>query len=114
MLQVAQKDVVVNRPKHVLQIAQKHVVVKSKLIKRKVYMKKIILLVIANLSLIFASYSVGQTVSISDQQISRDVCYASDFDSNYNVGDAFSLYNLNGLYNGGQYHVIFLDMSATW
>ena len=51
---------------------------------------------------------------LSDQQLSREVCYSSDFDSNYNVGDDFSLYDLNGDYNGGTYHVIFFDMSATW
>lgn len=77
-------------------------------------MKKIILTTIASISLVFSSYSVGQTVSISDQQLTKEVCYASDFDSGYNVGDDFSLYDLNGEYNGGNYHVMFFDMSATW
>ena len=77
-------------------------------------MKKIILITITSISLVFSSYSVGQTVSISDQQLTKEVCYASDFDSGYNVGDDFSLYDLNGEYNGGNYHVMFFDMSATW
>ena len=77
-------------------------------------MKKVILISIASISLVFSSYSVGQTVSISDQQLTKEVCYASDFDSGYNVGDDFSLYDLNGEYNGGNYHVMFFDMSATW
>ena len=77
-------------------------------------MKKIILTTIASISLVFSSYSVGQTVSISDQQLTKEVCYASDFDSGYNIGDNFSLYDLNGEYNGGTYHVMFFDMSATW
>ena len=77
-------------------------------------MKKIILTTIASISLVFSSYSVGQTVSISDQQLTKEVCYASDFDSGYNVGDDFSLADLNGDLNGGTYKVMFFDMSATW
>ena len=77
-------------------------------------MKKIILLTITSISLVFSNYNVGETVSISDQQLTKEICYASDFDSGYNVGDDFSLYDLNGEYNGGTYHVMFFDMSATW
>tara|TARA_Y100000590_G_scaffold461746_1_gene624049 strand:+ start:912 stop:1145 length:234 start_codon:yes stop_codon:yes gene_type:complete len=77
-------------------------------------MKKIILFIIVSISFVFSSYNVGQTVSISDQQLTKEVCYASDFDGDYNVGDSFSLYDLNGEFNGGQYHVMFFDMSATW
>ena len=77
-------------------------------------MKKYIILILSLFSLVFSSYSVGQTVSVSDQQLTKEVCYASDFDSGYNVGDDFSLYDLNGDYNGGTYHVMFFDMSATW
>ena len=77
-------------------------------------MKRIILITITSISLVFSSYSVGQTVSVSDQQLTKEICYASDFDSGYNVGDDFSLYDLNGEYNGGNYHVMFFDMSATW
>ena len=77
-------------------------------------MKKILLLSMLSLNFVLANYSVGQTVSISDQQVTKDVCYASDFDGDYNIGDSFSLYDLNGEFNGGQYHVMFFDMSATW
>ena len=77
-------------------------------------MKKYIILIFSLFSLVFSSYSVGQTVSVSDQQLTKEICYASDFDSGYNVGDNFSLYDLNGEYNGGTYHVMFFDMSATW
>tara|TARA_B100001123_G_scaffold363266_1_gene420939 strand:- start:229 stop:474 length:246 start_codon:yes stop_codon:yes gene_type:complete len=76
-------------------------------------MKKIILLVLSS-SLLFCSYSVGDQVSVSDQQLTREVCYSSDFSDDYQVGDDFSLYDLNGAYNGGNYHVMFFDMSATW
>ena len=65
-------------------------------------------------SFVFCVYNVGQTVSLSDQQLSRTVCYESTFSDEYQVGDSFSLYDLNGDYNGGTYHVMFFDMSATW
>ena len=77
-------------------------------------MKKILILSVSLVSFLFSSYSEGQQISISDQQLSKEVCYASDFDSGYNVGDDFSLYDLNGEYNGGTYKVMFFDMSATW
>lgn len=79
-------------------------------------MKKInkLILFISLLCFAFASYNVGETVSISDQQLTRNVCNESDFSNEYQVGDSFSLYDLNGAYNGGNYHVIFFDLSATW
>ena len=77
-------------------------------------MKKYFTLLIVNFSFVFCVYNVGQTVSLSDQQLSRTVCYESTFSDEYRVGDSFSLYDLNGDYNGGTYHVMFFDMSATW
>ena len=77
-------------------------------------MKKIFLAVFTVSSFLFCSYNVGQTISLSDQQLTKEVCYSSDFSTDYQVGDDFSLYDLNGDYNGGTYHVIFFDMSATW
>ena len=56
----------------------------------------------------------GCTISLNDQQLTREVCYSSDLNSDYQVGDDFSIYDLNGEYNGGTYHVMFFDMSATW
>ena len=77
-------------------------------------MKKYILLFSLNISFLFCVYNVGQTVSLSDQQLSRQVCHESQFSNEYQVGDSFSLYDLNGAYNGGTYHVMFFDLSATW
>ena len=73
-------------------------------------MKKIIILLCFSLSFVFCVYNVGQTISLNDQQLTKEVCYGSE----YEVGDDFSLYDLNGDYNGGTYHVMFFDMSATW
>ena len=56
-------------------------------------------------------YSVGDTISIIDQNIEFNVCHG---DENYNVGENFSLANLNGLTNGGEYKVTLISMNATW
>ena len=77
-------------------------------------MLKNFLILLSVFSMTFAIYNVGQTVSISDQQLSREVCHESQFSYEYQVGDSFSLYDFNGEYNGGEYHVIFMDMSASW
>ena len=77
-------------------------------------MKKYIISLFLSVSFVFCVYNVGQTVSVSDQQLSRTVCNESDFSDEYQVGDSFSLYDLNGAYYGGNYHVMFFDMSATW
>ena len=77
-------------------------------------MKKMIVLLCLSLNFVFCVYNVGQTISLNDQQLTREVCYSSDFSDDYQVGDDFSLYDLNGAYNGGNYHVMFFDMSATW
>ena len=49
------------------------------------------------------SYEVGDQISVSDQQLTKEVCYGHTL----NTGDNFSLYDLNGEYNGGEYHVMF-------
>ena len=59
------------------------------------------------------AYDVGDQISISDQQLTKEVCYGP-LGSGMTTGDDFNLYNLNGAYNGGEYHVIFMDLSATW
>ena len=62
------------------------------------------------ISLVFSSYNVGDQISISDQQLTKEVCYGHSL----TTGDDFNLYGLNGAYNGGDYHVMFLDLSASW
>ena len=103
-------------------------------------MKKIILLVIVNMSLIFPVYNVGQTVSTSDQNVDLYDCDTSSeayqfctsfqtegdcdqieectWTSNNSSGSycksASTLADWNGSTNGGDYHVIWLEMSASW
>ena len=72
-------------------------------------MKKIITIFL--ISIVFPIYYVGDTVSISDQNIVLDVC---DETSEYSVGDEIRLADWNGDLNGGDYHVIWLELSASW
>jgi len=58
-----------------------------------------------------AVYSVGDTISESDQSDAYSTCYEGN---GYSVNDSWSLSDFNGALNGGNYNVIFLEMSATW
>ena len=58
------------------------------------------------------AYEVGETISISLQNMVFDICYAPELDPNNDGVFSFSEYN--GDLNGGQYYVIFLEMMATW
>ena len=58
------------------------------------------------------SYEIGETISMSHQNMDFDICYAPEIDPNNDGVFNFSEYN--GDINGGQYYVIFLEMMATW
>ena len=61
---------------------------------------------------IFASvYSEGDIVSSTHQNITKSTCYAGN---GYDTGDSWKLADWNGASNGGNYNVIFIDMSASW
>ena len=60
----------------------------------------------------FSSYSVGQTVSLSDQQNPLEVC--NGHEPNGETDGNMTLYDYNGEYNGGAYYVIHIDMAASW
>ena len=72
-------------------------------------MRNIFVLILLSLS--FAAYNVGQTVSDSDQNMIKSTCYSGN---GYNVDDDWSLADWNGATNGGNYNVIFMELSATW
>ncbi len=57
------------------------------------------------------TYCAGDQVSISHQNINHEVCAGFE---NYETGDTFKLSDYNGELNGGNYHIIFIDMSASW
>ena len=76
-------------------------------------MKRFLSISIILVSFAFSVYNVGQQISINDQQLTKEVCYAAP-GSDLTTGDDFNLYNLNGEYNGGNYHIFFLAMHASW
>ena len=74
-------------------------------------MLKNILILFISFSISFAVYNVGQTISISDQNVTLNVC---DETSDYSIGDPVKMADWNGDLNGGDYKVIWLEMSASW
>ena len=73
--------------------------------------KNMIISTLVLISFIFPVYNVGDTVTISDQNVTLSVC---DQTSEYSVGEEVSLASWNGDLNGGDYRVIWLEMSASW
>ena len=72
----------------------------------------VILVLLSCFSMLVAqTYCAGDQVSTADQNISHEVC--ADFEG-YETGDTFRLSDYNGELNGGNYHIIFIDMSASW
>lgn len=57
------------------------------------------------------TYCAADQIEINDQNAMFEVCYAS---GDYEIGDNWSLADFNGDLNGGDYHITFIDMSATW
>ena len=57
------------------------------------------------------TYCAGDQISVSHQNIEHEVCAGFE---EYNVGDSFKLADYNGELNGGDYSIVFIDMSASW
>ena len=57
------------------------------------------------------TYCAGEQINTSDLNTQYEVCYGS---GNYETGDNWSLSDFDGSQNGGEYHILFIDMSATW
>ncbi len=57
------------------------------------------------------AYCAGEQINTSDLNTQYEVCYGS---GNYETGDTFRLADYNGELNGGNYHIILIDMSASW
>ena len=72
----------------------------------------IIIILIGSLSMLSAqTYCAGDQIIASDLNYQYEVCYGS---GNYETGDSWSLSDYDGSQNGGQYQILFIDMSATW
>ena len=57
------------------------------------------------------TYCAGDQISEADQNLIHVVGAGDD---DYEIGNEFRLSDFNGELNGGNYHVIFIDMSASW
>ena len=72
-------------------------------------------LLILSVSIVLADhrsyYSVGDTLTLEDQNLDYNVCHS---DENYEIGDSFSFSDYNGAVNGGNYKVSLISMNATW
>ena len=72
----------------------------------------IILVLLSCSSMLSAqTYCAGDQVSISHQNITHEVCAEVE---GYPIGSEFKLSDYNGELNGGNYHIILIDMSASW
>ena len=56
-------------------------------------------------------YCAGEQISLTHQNETQEVCAGFE---DYSSGDSFKLADYNGDLNGGDYHIIFIDMSASW
>ena len=75
-------------------------------------MKNFYFLFLYLVSFVFSqNYCAGEQINLEDQNFQFDVCYGS---GDYNVGDTWTFADFNGDLNGGDYHIIFIDMSASW
>ena len=73
---------------------------------------KILFVLLSCFSFLFAqTYCAGDQINVSDLSTQYEVCYGS---GNYETGDTWSLSDYDGSQNGGEYHILFIDMSATW
>ena len=72
----------------------------------------IILILLSSFSMLSAqTYCAGEQVSISHQNQIHEVCAGVE---DYPTGSEFRLADYNGELNGGNYHIILIDMSASW
>lgn len=75
-------------------------------------MYRILFIILFSLNIISAqTYCAGEQISITHQNLTHTVGAGTE---DYNIGDQFKLADWNGDLNGGNYHVIFIDMSASW
>jgi hypothetical protein len=110
--QLVQKLVVVKikmMQNHLILVVVNHVVQKK--IRKKVSKMKKYIIISILFALSFSYYEVGESISISDQSLTKSTCFAGN---GYDVNDDWKLSDWNGELNGGNYNVIFLEMSATW
>ena len=78
-------------------------------------MKKLLIyLLVGNVlsAFLMATYTVGDQISISDQQVLLSIC--NGHEPNGDSDSSMSLSDYNGDINDGNYYVMYIDMSASW
>jgi len=73
--------------------------------------KIVVILLFSFASLQAQTYCAGDQISLNDQNAVHIV--GAGFEE-YEAGDEFRLADWNGALNGGNYSIIFIDMSASW
>ena len=68
------------------------------------------ILIVLTFSFCLSAYNVGDKINDNHLNQQFDLCYPSSNLSN----NSFSLSDFDGNSNGGDYHVLVIDMSATW
>ena len=67
-----------------------------------------IFLINLNISILLGVYEIGDTISITDQQVPYDICYGEYENDVYIIGDA------NYLTNGGNKQITIMKLSGAW
>ncbi len=68
--------------------------------------------IIFSFNLLFSAYySPGMTITDSHQNQSHSICFGESDEGSPNH---ISLRDYNGATNGGDYHVMFIDLAASW
>ena len=72
-----------------------------------------IFVLLSSFNMLFAQnpYCAGEQINMTHQNLGHEVCAGFE---DYETGDTFKLADYNGDLNGGNYHIIFVDMSASW
>ena len=64
--------------------------------------------IIIYISLSFANYEIGDTISLPDQQFAHEICYGEYENDVYKISDS------NYLFNGGNKQLTIMKLSAAW
>ena len=59
-------------------------------------------------TVLWGNYSIGDAISIEDQEVEHEVCYGEYPNEVYKIGDA------NYLINGGHKQITVMKLSASW
>ena len=70
-------------------------------------MHRILILIILS-SFLLSNYSIGDIISLEDQQVQNEICYGEYQNDIYSIGDA------NHMINGGKRQIIIMKLSASW